>query len=154
MPNPTSSTPPRSRAVCYVATCATLHAVAEQVTTAELSRIKLYWLDISACDPVEKSLSHLNVAGHPDLRIALQRLTKQRSRFFAIAYGGAIHQHHRVKAPNLRLFEEIGIRLSLLHRDLKVLYRSFPMMRRCRRDARNRLCQAENRPKHCRSSVD
>jgi hypothetical protein len=36
MPNPTSSTPPRSHAVCYVATCATLYAVAEQVTTAEL----------------------------------------------------------------------------------------------------------------------
>ena len=51
-----------------------------------LSRIKRCWLDISMCDPVEKSLGHLDVAGISDLRVALWRFSEQRLRLFAITW--------------------------------------------------------------------
>jgi hypothetical protein len=40
---------------------------------------------------VEERPGHLDVAGHSDLRVALQRFTKQGLRFFAITWGGAIN---------------------------------------------------------------
>ena len=40
--------------------------------------------------PVEESLSHLDVAGHADTFVTLQRLIEQRLRLFAIPWGGAI----------------------------------------------------------------
>jgi hypothetical protein len=101
---------------------------------------------------IEERPGDPNVAGHSDLRVALQRFPDQRLRFFAIAWGGAIHQHHRMEAAYLGLFEAVWKRLGLLHRDLKMLFSGFPLTCRCRGDARNRMHEAGVRPKHHRSS--
>ncbi|MGB6562026.1 MAG: hypothetical protein WBE69_05435, partial [Candidatus Binataceae bacterium] len=60
---------------------------------------------LSAGTLVEEGLAYLDVAGHSDLRVAPQRFSEQRLRFFAITWGAAIHQHHCVDAAYLGLFE-------------------------------------------------
>jgi hypothetical protein len=65
---------------------------------------------------IEERPGDPNVAGHSDLRVALQRFPDQRLRFFAIAWGGAIHQHHRMETAYLGLFERPGVNESTLDR--------------------------------------
>src|SRR6266849_3814922 len=59
-----------------------------------------------------------------------------------------------MEAAYLRLFEAVGEGLGLLHCDLKMLFSGSPLTRRCRGETRDRMCQAEDRPKHHRSSAD
>ena len=75
-------------------------------------------------------------------------------RFFAITKGAAINQHHCVEAAYLGLFEAIGKQLGLLYCDLKMIFGGFPLTSRCRGDARDRMSEAEDRPKRHRSSAD
>src|SRR5712692_9687893 len=103
---------------------------------------------------VEERPGHLDVAGHSDLRVALQRFSQQRLRLFAISWCCAIHQHHCMEAAYLRMFEEVGEGLGLLHCDLKMLFSGVPLTCRCRGDTRDRLCEAGHRPKRYRSSPD
>ena len=64
----------------------------------------------------------------------------------AITWSGAIQQHHPVEAAYLRLFQNVGEGLSLLHRDLKMVFSSFPLKSRCRSDAGDRVREAGDRP--------
>ena len=59
-----------------------------------------------------------------------------------------------MEAAYLCLFEEVGKGLCLLQCDLKMILCGFPLTRRRRRDARDRLREAEDRPKRHRSNVD
>src|SRR6202035_1096190 len=102
----------------------------------------------------EEGPSHLEVAGRSDLRVALQRFSKQHLRSFAITWRCAIHQHHCMEAAYLRPFETLRKGFCVLRRDLKVTFSGFPPMRRCRRDTRDGLCEAEGPPKRYRSGLD
>jgi hypothetical protein len=46
---------------------------------------------LSAGSPIEEALGHLDVAGHSDLRVALQGFSEQPLRLFAIAWGTAVN---------------------------------------------------------------
>src|SRR6202022_2325215 len=59
-----------------------------------------------------------------------------------------------MEAAYLSLFEEVGEGFGLLHCDLKMLFSGFPLACRCRGDTHDRMCQAEDRPKHHRSNAD
>src|SRR5712692_1971384 len=74
--------------------------------------------------------------------------------FVAITWGGTVHEHHSVEATYLRLFETVGNGLGLSQRCLKMVSGGFPLMRRCRRNTRDRMREAEDLPKRHRSSVD
>src|ERR1700735_5886880 len=102
----------------------------------------------------EQSLGHLDVARHSNLRVTLQRFTEQRFRFLAITCGGAIDQHHCVEATYLRLFEDVGQGLRLLHCDLKMPFSGFPLTACLRGVSRDRMRQAKDRPKHPRSNAE
>ena len=56
----------------------------------------------------KERLSHLDVARHSDLLVAPERIPEQRSRRFAITSGGAIQQHHSMKAADFSLSEQWG----------------------------------------------
>ena len=81
-----------------------------------------------------KGLRHLEMARHPDERIGLKRFTKYRLRLLTITGCVAIEQHHCVEALYLRFFENVGKGLGLIRRDLKMLFRGFPLMRPSRRE--------------------
>src|SRR6266404_1740528 len=59
-----------------------------------------------------------------------------------------------MEATYLRLFEAVRERLGLLHRDLKMLFSGLPLTCCCRGETRDRMGQAEDRPKHHWSSAD
>jgi hypothetical protein len=103
---------------------------------------------------IEEGLSKLAMSVHPDSRVSLPRFNEQLTRFFLIALGSTIHQHHRVEATYLSLFEMVGKGLGLLHRGLKMIFSGFPLMRRCGRDAGNRLRETEDRPQRHRAGME
>jgi hypothetical protein len=58
-----------------------------------------------------------------------------------------------VEATYLRLFETVRNGVGLLQRSLKMIFSSFPQTCRCRGHTRDRMREAEDRPKHYRSSI-
>jgi|SRR5580658_1134430 hypothetical protein len=94
------------------------------------------------------------MARHSDLRVGSQRFAEQRFRFSAIAWGGAIDQHHCEEAPYLCLFEAVRKGLCLLLRALKVILSGFPLTRGSRGDTRDGLRETGDRPKRYCSSLD
>src|ERR1700719_800593 len=94
----------------------------------------------------EGRLGRLDMAGHSNPRVSLHSFIEQRLRFFAITWGGAIKQHHRVKAAYVGLFEAVGKGLSVLKRDPKVSFSSFPLTCRRRGDTGDRMSETVDRP--------
>src|ERR1700719_1101949 len=103
---------------------------------------------------VKDGLGYLTMAAHSDPRGGLSRLTVEPTRFFAITWGGAMDEHHRVEATYLRLFETVGNGLGLLQRGLKMVFSGFPLM--CRRSGhtRDRMREAKDRPKRYCAGID
>src|ERR1700739_3270531 len=77
----------------------------------------------------EERLNHLDVAGHSDPGVGLQRFAREGLRVFAIVWRGAIQQHHGVKTPYIRLLDNVWVRFGLLHRDSKMIFGRVPVAR-------------------------
>ena len=92
--------------------------------------------------------------GHSDVCVGLECYSQHSTSAFAICGCSALHQHHRVKAAYLRLFEDLRKELGLLQRGLKMLFGGLPPTCRCRGDTRDRMCQAKDWEKCYRSGAD
>src|SRR5271168_4045402 len=91
---------------------------------------------------------------HPDPRVSLERLIKQRSHSFAISRVVTVSKHHCMEAAYLGLFEAIRKEISLPPCDQKMPFRGFPLMCPGRGESRDSLGVAWDWPNHYCSSVD
>src|SRR5208283_181583 len=105
-------------------------------------------------NPSHQSFDEVAMTGHSDACVGLERYCQHSTSAFAICGRSAFHQHHRVKAAYLRLFEDLRKGPSLPHRDLKMLFSGFPLTCRRRGETRDRMRQAEYWEKRHRSTAD